>query len=334
MNTEGTDRSPKQLLQLCLIGNYPPDKQESMIRFCQWLEKAANAHGISTTVISPTGILAKNRSSTLSGIGKWLGYIDKFILFPRQLKKSVRSSSDQTIFHVVDHSNAYYMSFLPKARSVITCHDVLAIRGGLGDKDAWCNSSKLGGFFQKWILKHLQRSSQIIFVSENSKNEFSKLPRIQNTGTSPRLHVIYNGLNTKQFSSNVLGKSPSDSPFFFHIGSSLPRKNRKGIIEAFETSVSELPANYCLIFAGEPFSILEREVVERLEPKVSARISNVGRLTNEQLASYYTHAAALVFPSFSEGFGWPIIEAQACGCPVIVGELSALPEIAGESALL
>jgi glycosyltransferase involved in cell wall biosynthesis len=87
-----------------------------------------------------------------------------------------------------------------------------------------------------------------------------------------------------------------------------------------------------MVFAGPPLAPELRAMAERLG--LGDRVREVVRPDNATLEALYAGARALVFPSRWEGFGWPIIEAQACGCPVVCGNGSALPEVAGAGAIL
>src|SRR5690606_22551456 len=122
----------------------------------------------------PVVFFGKPFKSTKSGISKWLGYIDKYILFPIVLKFRVNSkhSRGQDIkFHICDHSNAPYLKYLPKEVTGITCHDVLAIRGSMGFADAYAPASKFGKLLQKWILNNLKKAEILAAVSDFTLNQ-------------------------------------------------------------------------------------------------------------------------------------------------------------------
>jgi glycosyltransferase involved in cell wall biosynthesis len=328
-------------MRICYISNYTPDRQESMNRFVVWLSDAVMGKGEQAEVLHPKAITI-NLIGKRPPLAKWLGYIDKFILFPVYLGIYSRLPRNKhVIYHIVDHSNAFYASVLPWKRVLLTCHDVLAIRGGLGDPDAWCNASRTGKFFQRWILKHLQKCPHIVFVSNATRDDYLKLPdRKKDQHSQQQRDVIYNGLNNAfaklavtEISHRLEGTGiDPDQHFFFHIGSSLPRKNRCGIMKAF-SQFSSNHSGYQLVFAGESFSEQEQQVFQELEFE-PAQVISIGGVSLEVLNALYSATTALVFPSFSEGFGWPVIEAQACGCPVICSNATSLPEVVGEAGIL
>jgi len=322
--------------RLFLIGNYPPDGQASMALFAQWVKRGMTDCGWDTQILMPPPVLAKRTKTTLRGCGKWLGYIDKFILFPRILRRVARENPD-AVFHVVDHSNAAYCAHLPAKRTLLTCHDVLAIEGAFGDPMAFCPASKTGTILQRWILRHLHNAPAIAFVSHHTESSYLELPG--KPLPTQRREIVPNGINqalqsiTNAEASAKLAAHKTtlpEYPFFLHVGSALPRKNRIGILRAFASLRTEGKVH--LVFAGKPLSTNEVTVVKELQIGDSLRV--LTGVSTDVLEALYNLALGLVFPSFSEGFGWPIIEAQNCGCPVIVGSLSCLPGVAGESGAL
>ena len=116
--------------------------------------------------------------------------------------------------------------------------------------------------------------------------------------------------------------------YFLHVGTLQPRKNLQRLMEA----VSLLPAPVCLVLAGRP-GWLSAPIVARAR-ELADRVRLLEYVPDEDLAGLYSGAQALVFPSLFEGFGFPVLEAMACGTPVICSNTSSLPEVAGEAALL
>lgn len=102
-----------------------------------------------------------------------------------------------------------------------------------------------------------------------------------------------------------------------------PRKNTERIIKAFEHATAGKDIK--LVFVGQP---------KYMKIKENRNIRVLGRVDDKSLASLYSGAEALVYPSLYEGFGLPILEAMACGCPVITSNISSMAEVAGNAALL
>ncbi|WP_372720580.1 glycosyltransferase family 4 protein [Novipirellula sp.] len=331
--------------KLIIIGNYPPDRQQSMERFAEMLRRGAEDQGIAAEIWRPEVLFAKKHSSTTSGISKWLGYLDKWVRYPRVLRKRIATMRrDGTLhdacFHVADHSNAFYMRQLPPDQSAITCHDVLAIRGARGDVDAHCPASKAGKLMQAWILRNLTRSKKVAAVSATTLTQLQSLAKSVTDACPPDQRdwsVVLNGFNAN-FSPmpcheakpllQSAGVDPEES-FLLHIGSSLGRKNRAMLLEMAAKAGTQWSG--AIVFAGAPLtSELE---LRASQLGLAERVIQVRRPDHETLRALYSRCFAFVFPSFSEGFGWPLIEAQACGAPVIASDVQPMPEVSGGAAI-
>lgn len=326
-----------------LIGNYLPDKQESMRLFTEMFYKSFVCKKYDVEIWNPTVFFGKNSQSTFSGIGKLLAYLDKYLLFPIVLIAKriwLFFQNTDVQFHICDHSNAPYNIFLPVNRTTITCHDVLAIRGALGFKDSYCESSYTGKILQRWILNSLIRAKKIAFVSSFTKNQFLEL-RLLKTRLTDSLNkfypVIYNGLNEKY---EIISASASEAtfkkydlnipgPFLFHVGSDLPRKNRKLLIEVIKVLGDTWNGVMC--FAGQDFDTKTYQLIAQYGLK--DRIILIKKPSHDLLLALYNRCEAFIFPSLSEGFGWPLIEAQACGAPVITSNLEPMIEVCGSAAI-
>ena len=321
---------------IVLIGNYLPDKQQSMHRFLHMLELNFKNQGLKVDVILPTVFLGKFSKNTNAGIGKFLGYFDKYLLFPLVLLLAKRKyNNSHTIFHICDHSNAVYISCLPQDRTVVTCHDVLAIRGAKGFKDAYCDASRMGKILQNWILNSLRKTKKIAFVSHTTSLQFAEL--CQDQIYSGHAEVIYNSLNGHFYPIDMnhalkaLSFYPllQSEPFILHVGSGLPRKNRKLLIEMLISLKDKWKGNIC--FVGEPLDEDSLKLINEFQ--LSHCVVVINSASHQILLSLYRLCSAFVFPSLSEGFGWPVIEAQASSAPVITSNIQPMPEIAGEFAL-
>jgi glycosyltransferase involved in cell wall biosynthesis len=125
---------------------------------------------------------------------------------------------------------------------------------------------------------------------------------------------------------------PLPDPFFLCAGSFNPRKNLVRVVEVFEQL--GLASSHRLVIAGTP-GWDSAAVLDRVSTSPAReRIHMPGRVTDEELSWLYKNATAFLYVSLLEGFGLPILEAMACGCPVITSNLSSMPEVADEAALL
>jgi len=314
-----------------LLGNYPPDQQQSMQRFTALMLRGLTERGIEAEVVNPQPLFGRVRF--LGGfVGKWLGYVDKYILFPFQLRGRLRERP--ALVHICDHSNAVYVDKCGGVPVLVTCHDLLAVRGALGE-DTDCPATFTGRFLQKWILRGLGHARAIVCVSDATASDAH---RLLGQGGRPDISTIRLGLNYeyKQIPETVSrarlqesGIVHPDRAFIMHVGSDLSRKNRDGVLRIFERIHKQWDGD--LVFVGEPLNPELRRRIADLG--LGSRVKEVIDAPDSLLEALYNRAVALVYPSRSEGFGWPIIEAQACGCPVICSTVGPLRDVAGDAGL-
>jgi glycosyltransferase involved in cell wall biosynthesis len=312
------------LPRLLLIGNYAADHQQSMERFASMLHKIYSTKCYVKYVTPP--VILSNFVLLPKILRKYIAYIDKLILFPIWL---IVNSHKFDITHIVDHGNSYYSFFCPSSSSIVTCHDLLAVRGALGDPEAACTPSPLGPWLQRLIMLGLNRCDRITFVSQAT---FSDFLRLTDGSGFQRHKIIPNCLNASFTNSvtqiNLTTKEISllpTSPFLLMVGSALPRKNRNLALQLLEKLGES--SQYQLVFAGEPLTPLEERF--RHDSPLGSRIYSIVNPSHALLNMLYCKAHVLLFPSVSEGFGWPLIEAQACGCPVIASNTTSIPEVVG-----
>jgi glycosyltransferase involved in cell wall biosynthesis len=313
-----------------LIGNYPADQQQSMQRFGTMMLQGLVASGIEAELIQPRPSFGRIKFAG-AFVSKWLAYIDKFLLFPRELRR--RLSRPVQIVHICDHSNAVYTKEIGTTPVLVTCHDLLAVRGALGEETD-CPATFTGKFFQRWILNGLKKAKAIACVSRATLRDAERL--VLHDG-QPQLHFISNGLNypyrrqpVEVARERLNGILDLDRPFVLHVGSSLRRKNREGVLRSFGLTKNDW--NGQLVLAGDPLNNELHSLGESLG--ILNRIVEVANPDSVILEALYSSAVALIYPSRFEGFGWPIIEAQACGCPVICSNREPLTEVAGDAALI
>jgi glycosyltransferase involved in cell wall biosynthesis len=326
-------------MHIILIGNYIPDDQVSMQRFTNMLDNGFKEAGVTTEIWYPRVFLGKWVKQTFYGLGKWLGYIDKWIIFPFILKRRIRKTRRQNkshAFHICDHSNAPYLKYLPVDRTVITCHDVLAIMGALGYPDTYCEASRLGRILQSRILRYLIKAEKLAAVSKQTLIQLEILSK-DKLPVDKKWRIIHNGFNKdfKPLDSSAflsiltLINIDLEKPFLLHVGSGQARKNRELLVEMISILNSKWKGKIC--FAGEGVDAKLYAYASSLG--VTDKIISVVSPEHKHLVALYSACEAFIFPSFSEGFGWPLIEAQACGAPVLASNVAPLPEVTGGAAI-
>lgn len=315
-----------------LIGNYPADQQQSMQRFANMMLHGLAAAGVPAELIQPQPFLGR---FTLAGgfVAKWLGYLDKFLFFPRQLKRQLGSGIG--LVHICDHSNAMYASHVRRHPAVVTCHDLLAVRGALGEETD-CPASATGKYLQRWVVSGLRKATAIVCASPATLRDAQRI--VRQTEGLPQILLIHHGINypyrrqpaeqARQLLSGVEGLD-LERPFALHVGSNLRMKNREGVLRIFSLTKDDWDGQ--LVFAGLKLTPELRSLGQELG--VMERVVEVDGPANDLLEALYSSAMVLLYPSRFEGFGWPIIEAQACGCPVICSNREPMSEVGGDAAL-
>lgn len=151
--------------------------------------------------------------------------------------------------------------------------------------------------------------------------------RVVKEGVEPHFRKI----TDKKKLDGIIRKYNLRLPFFFYAGSLSPRKNMLNLLQAFMTVRDRIP--HTIYFTGGD-SWLDSDVSRTIiENNLRERVIKLGYISEEDLVLMYNLADCYLYPSFYEGFGLPILEAQACGCPVITSTVSSCPEVAGKGAV-
>lgn len=300
-----------------------------MLRFAALMRQLLPAEGVEVVACDPAPRFGRLAGQTVHGAGKWLGYLDKYAAFLPALAWQLRREAPDLV-HVADHSNALYVPWIrrvaPRAKVVVTCHDLLAVRYALEDADADYRAGATGRAQQRAILRGLQAAHLVVCDSEATRRDAERL--VTRGGARPELRVVplclnhpYRPLPAAEAEARLSGLT-IERPYFVHVGSSQPRKNRPFLLRL----LAAWPEGRA-VFAGERLTEAQRALAAELG--VSGRLVEVPGASEETLEALYARAVALVFPSRAEGFGWPILEAQACACPVLCSDVEPLPEVAG-----
>ena len=224
---------------------------------------------------------------------------------------------------------------LESVKTIITVHDihVLAHPQFAKFKDLV--------YWKYFSPASVKKADKIISVSEATKKDLIEKIDIP----ADNIEVIYESYdsnlycrreNSYQNARLFLAEKNidiSDKKIILNVNTVSPRKNIGGVIKAFN-QVASTEENIILIVAGRDGWKTEKTYKEYNISPFKNRIHFVGFTPDEIVADMYNVAEAFVYPSFYEGFGLPILEAQACGCPVITSNISSMPEVAGRGALL
>lgn len=216
---------------------------------------------------------------------------------------------------------------------VLTLHDIIYLEKRQSSSLSWYQ--EMGWHYRRLVVPHiLPKCEKIITVSQFERKrilEALHLPEEQ-------LLAVYNGFNNhfhlQPKSPEIIRKYIDADNYLFFLGNTDPKKNTPRVLKAYSTylkrSMQKLPLLIADLKEEAIDQILEKEKI--IEIKSYLRFP--GYIANTDLAALYNGAFAFLYPSLRESFGIPMLEAMACGTPVIAGNTSAMPEIAGEGALL
>jgi len=223
-----------------------------------------------------------------------------------------------------------FLSLTSKVPSVAVIHDVNFEHH---PKDLKFTHSLFYRFFFK---KYAHKAKRLVTVSEYSKSDISKVYGL----SEAKIDVSLNGVNslfhqielTEQIKTRKQFSQGND--YFLFVGALHPRKNIKRLLMAFDLFKTETKSKNKLLIVGAKMWWNDelKEAFENLSHKEDVIFT--GRKSLEDLQILYAAAQAFCFVPYFEGFGIPIIEAMRCGCPVITSNCTAMPEVAGEAALI
>jgi glycosyltransferase involved in cell wall biosynthesis len=254
---------------------------------------------------------------------------NRFFDYPRFLRAQ-RESFD--LYHLVDHSYSQVLHELPGERTVVTCHDLDTFRC------LWEHDSGRGSAFRAMagrILSGMQRAAHICCVSQATRDEL-----LERKWVSPkRISVVRPGLRpdfnrppptaSKEKITKMLNRHrPEGSTVdLLHVGSTIARKRIDVLLEVFARIKQEIEPRARLLRVGGTFTAAQKAQVQRLGLEDSIFVFPF--LTPAELVAVYSQAVLVLLPSETEGFGLPVIEALACGTPVIASDLPVLHEVGG-----
>lgn len=228
---------------------------------------------------------------------------------------------------------AHALPMIPAPRSVVTIHDL----GFEHHPEAHTLAQRI--YHPLFTRLSARRATRIIAISEATKRDL-----IRFYGTpADKIAVIYHGVHPRfrpvadsADRQAIQGRYGITQPYFLFVSTVQPRKNVARLIEAFARAHDELPPSQQpeLVLAGKRGWLTEAIERRAAELNVADAVRFVGYVSDADLPALLSGAMAYVVPSLFEGFGMTVLEAQACGTPVLASNVSSLPEVVGDAGLL
>lgn len=271
-------------------------------------------------------------------MAKWAGYIDQYILFPLDLKPRLATDPAETVYVFCDQALGPWIPLVVHRPHVVHCLDLLALRSALGLIPE--NPVSLTGrVYQRYIRAGYRRARHFISISEKSRADLHEFANVQPHSSV----VIYLGLNhpyqaiAPDEAQRRLRNKGYDLPtagFLLHVGGGQWYKNTPGVLALYAAYVSQCVACSAPVLSLWLVSPSPEPKLDQLVRAIAApgEVRFLRGIDNDALEALYSLSGALLFPSLAEGFGWPIVEAMACGCPVLTTGEAPMNEVGGPHA--
>lgn len=246
--------------------------------------------------------------------------------YPRWLAPQARGFD---LFHIVDHSYAHLVRVLPVEKTIVTCHDLDAVEAALRESRNLLDPARL---LASRILEGLARAAHIACVSQATRGELVATGRVR----PERVSVVYEGVHpscspdaSPRWDGEIAERLGPGGLEILHVGSTIPRKRIDVLLHVLR-GIRDTFSTVRLLRVGGALTPAQRELAATLG--VTDAIVELPFMERPALAALYRRASLVVLPSEREGFGLPIVEAMACGTPVVASAIPALQEIGGTAA--
>lgn len=309
---------------------------QSQMRLVRALAEAYTARGHRAEIRQPQ---ARVRRLLPQGrLSKWAGYVDQYLIFPQEIKRLLARDPADTLYVFCDQALGPWMPAVIHRPHVVHCLDLMALRSALGLIPE-NPTSATGRIYQRYIRAGFRRAKHFVSISEKTRADLHEFGNFEPVSSD----VVYLGLNHPYgplAADEAAGKlrsagiAPPEHGLLLHVGGGQWYKNTAGVLNLYAAYVTQRrasgrPVLPLWMVSPAPTDTLQR-LIDSLPPEAQVRfLQGVG---NDTLQALYSLAGALIFPSLSEGFGWPIAEALACGCPVLTTGEAPMNEVGGPVA--
>lgn len=252
----------------------------------------------------------------------------RYVTYPRQIRRR-----EADVFHVLDHGYSQLLRRLDPDRTIITCHDLIPLLAAKGVIQMHVSATVALTF--RLRVAELSRARRVITNSEATKSTLEQYTPVR----SERIVVVPYGVNStftldaqrpRRLRASI-GLTHT-SMIVLQVASGGRYKNTPVVLRAFAQLRSRVK-DVVLVRVGAPFYPEDEALAGTLGIRDAVRL--VGPIDDDHtMAAWYNEADVLMFPSSWEGFGWPPLEAMACGTPVVASHIPAVAEVVGDAAVL
>lgn len=270
--------------------------------------------------------------SSKHAAAKWLGYIDQFLIFPPLLWLQALILPSGSLIVLSDQALGPWFPWVAGRPHVVHCHDLLALEGSLG-LQPFHHVGRSGRCYQRWIRRGFRRARCFLPISNATRLALEPhlvakplLSEVLYNPISERFSVLPKGLAWEAVAADLPGIR--DQPYLFHIGRGW-YKNRMGVLAIWD-NLFRMHTAIHLVLVGVPDATMQSWLRQR--PHLAPWLHILDHPSDQLVVALYNNAVALLYPSHIEGFGWPVLEALACGCPVITTDRAPMNEVGGNAA--
>lgn len=216
---------------------------------------------------------------------------------------------------------------------VLTLHDIIYLEKRQSSSLSWYQ--EMGWHYRRLVVPRiLPKCKKIITVSQFERRRILDALHLP----EEQLVAVYNGFNShfhvQPKAPEITRKYIDADDYLFFLGNTDPKKNTPRVLKAYSDYLKKSTKKLPLLIADLKEDAIDRILEEGKLTEIKSHLRFPGYIANADLAALYGGAFAFLYPSLRESFGIPMLEAMACGTPIIAGNTSAMPEIAGEGALL
>lgn len=221
---------------------------------------------------------------------------------------------------------------------LVTLHDVIYLEKNPLFAPGYTPYQRFGNLYRRFVVKYaIPMANRVLTVSNYEvQNVLKFLPQIKN-----RLFVLYNGVGAHfrkitdpSELEQVRKKYHLPEKFIMFLGNTDPKKNTENTLKAYAILSKKTAFQYKLLLGDLDQQFVKNILDRNGLPEIFEHIHFTGYIRNTDLPAIITQAEAFLYPSLRESFGIPIIESMACGTPVITSNVTSMPEVAGDSAIL